>query len=146
MDPFSITAGTLGISETSLAAIKTLRETIYGFQNAPDDVHTIRTVLEELEKSLDTLRNLGIADQETSEECKAALTQTHMVEAVNNCGAACEAFKERLKQWTSHSTEDKLSKRDSVKVVWNKSAIADFKTKVQTWQGVVHLAVSTTEV
>ena len=146
MDPFSITVGAIGISETGLAAIKTLRTTIKDVKNAPEDVREIRTVLGQTETSLNALRKLEIADRETSEACKAALKETGMVEAVNNCGAASEAFNQRLQQWTRHSTEDELSKRDRLSVgFWNKDTIAGFKTKVETCQGLVHFAVSTTQ-
>lgn len=146
MDPFSITMGALGISETGLAAIKTLREATHGVMHASQEFREIRMVLGQTETSLNHLRGLEIGDRETSEACKAALKESGMVEAVNNCGKACEAFNERLQQWTRHSTKDEMSKRDQLSIgFWNKDSIAVFKTNVETCQQLVEFAVSTAQ-
>jgi len=146
MDPFSITVGAIGITEFALSSISNLRNAIAGLTEAKGVVHDVGTQLANIQRPLAALEALIISDDATSTAAKNALKKTGMVEAVNDCGKACDKFGKSLKKWTKHSTDDHLALVDRMSVgLWNKEKIRTFKTQVETCQAAVHFAVSSTQ-
>jgi hypothetical protein len=143
MDPLSITAATIGISGAAITSIISIRNTISNIQDAEEVVGDVCTQLANIQKPLDSLKELRISDTSTLTASKEALAKSGVAEAVNNCGKACAAFDKKLQKWTKHSPEGKLSFRDKVTVgVWNKERVLTFKTRVETCQLSVQFAVS----
>jgi len=142
MDPFSITAGALGITEFALASVGNLRDFINGLNEANDVVQDIRSNLEAIQRPLAALKGLNISDRMTYVAVKEALQKTGVAEAVNKCGKACADFTKKLEQWTKHSSATKLSLRDRMTVgLWNKEKIRTFRTQIQSCQAIVQFAI-----
>jgi len=146
MDPLSITAATIGISDAAITSIVAVRNTIDHIRDAEEVAGNIRTQLESIQRPLDSLKELRISDTGTLSASKDALAKSGVAEAVNDCGKACAAFEKKLQKWTKHSAEGKLSFRDKVTVgVWNKERVLTFKTRVETRQLSVQFAVSSVQ-
>lgn len=146
MDPFSITAGALGITGFALLNIEQLRKTISGLAEAQDVVQDIASNLEAIQRPLTALQEFKFPDGPSCAAAKEDLKKTGVAEAVNKCGQACADFNEKLKKWTKHSTNTKLSLRDRLSVgVWNKEKIGTFRTRVHTCQSIVQFSVESTQ-
>lgn len=142
MDPFSITVGALGITEFAISSIVSLRKLIDDLAEAKQVVHDIASDLEAVQRPLNALQALRISDQETYDIAKDDLEKTGVAEAVNSCGKSCAEFSRKLKQWTKHSSDARLSLRDHLSVgVWNKQKLQKFQTQVRSCQANVQLAV-----
>jgi Fungal N-terminal domain of STAND proteins len=145
MDPFSITVGALGITEFAVSSIVQLHDFINDISQAEEVLQDVALNLEGIQRPLNTLESLSIADGWNSDAAKEDLKKTGVVEAVNNCGQACDKLSKNLKKWTKHSGSAKYSLRDRLSVgVWNKEKIRTFKTQVQSCQAIVQLAVTST--
>lgn len=141
MDPLSVSMAAIGITETAVASISALRNTIDGLKEAQGNMAEIRTQLEDIQRPL-----LALKELEADASSKEALAKIGFAAAVNDCGRACEKFDKKLQKWTRHSTEDKLSTVDKLFVgVWNREKIRTFRTRVETCQQTVHFAVSSTQ-
>jgi Fungal N-terminal domain of STAND proteins len=146
MDPFSITVGALGITEFAVSSIVQLHDFINDLAQAEEVLQDVALNLEGIQRPLNALEALSISDGRTSHAAKEDLKKTGVVEAVNDCGQACNNFSKNLKKWTEHSGSAKFSLRDRLSVgVWNKEKIRTFKTRVQSCQTVVQLAVISTQ-
>ena len=146
MDPFSITVGALGITEFAISSIVSLRNLIDDLAEAKQVVHDIASDLEAVRRPLTALQALPISDQETYNIAKEDLEKTGVAEAVNSCGKACAEFSRKLKQWTKHSSDSRLSLRDHLSVgVWNKQKLCRFQTQVRSCQANVQMAVQSTQ-
>lgn len=142
MDPFSITAGAIGITGFALSSISNLRRIIDGLEEANDVMQDVTSNLEAIQLPLSALENLRISDRTTCNETKEDLKKTGVAEAVNNCGQACAGFSKKLEQWTKHSNTTKLSLRDRLSVgLWNKEKIQTFRTQVLSCQAIVQFAI-----
>ncbi|KOS40824.1 hypothetical protein ACN38_g8322 [Penicillium nordicum] len=142
MDPFSITAGALGITGFALSSINNLRSLIDGLKEAEDVLQDVTSNLEAIQLPLSALEGLRISDKTTYDETKNDLEKTGVAEAVNNCGQACAEFTKKLEQWTKHSSTAKLSLRDRLSVgLWNKEKIQTFRTHVSSCQAIVQFAI-----
>ena len=146
MDPFTITVGALGITEFAISSIGSLCNLINDLAEAKQVVHDIASDLDAVQRPLTALQALRISDQETYNVAKEDLEKTGIAEAVNSCGKACDEFSRRLKQWTKHSSESRLSLRDHLSVgVWNKQKLHKFRTQIRSCQANVQLAVQSTQ-
>lgn len=146
MDPFSITVGALGITDFAISSIVQLHNFIDSLAEAKDVVQDVNSNLEGIQHPLAALEALSLCDGATSSAAKADLKKTGVVEAVNNCGQACDEFTKNLKKWTKHSSTTKMSLSDRLSVgVWNKERIRTFRTQVQTCQATVQFAVTSTQ-
>jgi hypothetical protein len=145
MDPLSITASTIGITQFAISSIVQLHD-FNNLAEAREVVQDIASNLEGVQRPLATLEELNISDLATYTAAKVDLEKTGVVDAVNNCGQACANFTDNLKQWTKHSGSTKLSLRDRFSVgVWNKEKIRTFRMQVQSCQATVQFAITSTQ-
>lgn len=146
MDPFSITAGAIGITGVAITSIGQLHDLITSLAEAQDVIGDVTAQLEGIQRPLDALKSISITDESTLTAAKEDLKKTGIAESVNECGKACDEFSKNLKKWTKHSDTKKLSLRDRLSVgVWNREKIRTFKTRVQSCQATVHLAVTSAQ-
>lgn len=146
MDPLSITAGAIGITQFAISNIAQLYDTINNLAEAEEVTQDIASTLEGIQRPLAALENLAISDPLIYIAAKADLEKTGIVEAVNNCGQACANFADNLRRWTKHSTTTKLSLRDRFSVgVWNKEKIRTFRIQVQSCQDTAQFAITSTQ-
>ncbi|EXJ77534.1 hypothetical protein A1O3_09761 [Capronia epimyces CBS 606.96] len=146
MDPLSLTASTIGITQFAIDSIVRLREFIDNVAEAKEVVQDIVSNLEDVQRPLAALEELTISDRKTYAAAKADLENTGVGEAVNKCGQACADFMDNLKQWTKHSSDQKFSLRDRFSVgIWNKEKIRTFRMQVQSCQATVQFAIASTQ-
>lgn len=146
MDPFSLTAGAIGITNIATTSIVELRSLIESLSEAQDVVADIASSLDNIERPLAALEQLSIPNEATSVAVKEDLCKAGVAEAVNSCGDACKKFREDLTKWTKHSSATRLSLRDRFSVgVWNKEKIRTFRTQLQWCENTVHFAVTSTQ-
>jgi hypothetical protein len=143
MDPFTITVGALGITDFAISSIGKLHELINSLAESKDLVQDIAANLEAVQRPLAALAEIKISDKGAYNAATEDLKKTGVAEAVNQCGQACAKFAEKLEQWTSHS---KFSLRDRFSVgIWNKERIRTLRTRVQSCQVIVQLAIESTQ-
>jgi Fungal N-terminal domain of STAND proteins len=146
MDPLSITASTLGITQFAISSIVQLNDFINNFADAKEVAQDIASNLEGIQRPLAALEELHISDLATYTAAKMDLEKTGVVEAVNNCGQACANFTDNLKQWTKHSSGTRFSLRDRFLVgIWNKEKIRTFRMQVQSCQATAQFAIASTQ-
>lgn len=146
MDPFTIAAGALGITDFAISSIDYLHNSITGLAEAKDVVEDVASNLKAIQCSLIALGELRISDNIIYTLAKQDLEKAGVPEAVNNCGEACDSFAKKLEQWTKHSSGTKFSLKDRFRVgVWNKEKIRTLRTQVQTCQSTVQFAVQSTQ-
>ncbi|CAI6334705.1 unnamed protein product [Periconia digitata] len=145
MDPFSITAGAIGIAGVAATSIQQLRSLISGLTEAQDVLRDVKITLDNIVQPLSAISAI-VTDDSTADMAKECLRKTGVADAVNACGDACSDFNKKLAKWTKHSTDKKLSLRDRLTVgLWNKEKMRTFRTRVQSCQTEVQFAVSITQ-
>ncbi|PZD29772.1 hypothetical protein A1F96_04896 [Pyrenophora tritici-repentis] len=146
MDPFSITAGAIGITGFATTSIVQLHHLISGLSEAQDVVADVASSLANIERPLAVLEQLSISDESTSIAVKEDLRKAGVAEAVNECGNTCNEFSKNLTKWTKHSSTAKLSLRDRLSVgVWNREKIRTLKMQLQSCEATVQFAVTSTQ-
>lgn len=146
MDPFSITAGAIGITGFATTSIAQLHSLVDNLSEAQDLVTDVASSLANIERPLAALEQLSISDESTSVAAKEDLRKAGVAEAVNECGNACNEFSKNLTKWTKHSSTAKLSLRDRLSVgVWNREKIRTLKMQVQSCEATVQFAVTSTQ-
>jgi hypothetical protein len=143
MDPFSITAGAIGITSFATTSILQLRSLVDSLSEAQDVVADVSSSLANIERPLAALEQLRISDEAILVAVKEDFRKAGVAEAVNSCGDACKKFSDNLTKWTKHSSATKLSLRDRFSVgVWNKEKIRTFRTQLQWCEATAHFAVA----
>ena len=146
MDPFSITAGAIGITGFATTSIAQLHSLVDNLSEAQDLVTDVASSLANIERPLAALEQLSISDESTSIAAKEDLRKAGVAEAVNECGNACNEFSKNLTKWTKHSSTTKLSLRDRLSVgVWNREKIRTLKMQLQSCEATVQFAVTSTQ-
>jgi len=146
MDPFSITAGALGITGFAISSIVQLHDLIDSLAEAKTVVQDVASNLEGIQRPLAALDELKISNRAIADGVKDDLIKTGIAETVNNCGRACDDFTKNLEKWTKHSSTAKISLRDRLSVgIWNKERIRTFRTQVQSCQATVQLSVTSAQ-
>jgi hypothetical protein len=146
MDPFSITAGSIGITGVAISSFSQLRNLLSAYADAHEEVRDISTSLQDLENPLSALAQLHITERDVSAATKDDLQRAGIPEAVNNCGAACAKFASDLERWTKHSSAKKPSFRDRFLVgVWHKEKIQTLRVQVLSCAQILNLAVSSAQ-
>lgn len=112
---------------------------------AEDVLQDVTSNLEGIKHPLRTLSELCIADEQTSYAAKQDLKKSGMIEAVNNCGQACDNFSKKLSKWTKHDNSKTTLKERLLVGIWNKEKIRTFETQVQSCQAIIQLAVTSTQ-
>jgi hypothetical protein len=143
MDPFSITAGSIGITGFATASFHQLHTIISGFAEAHEEVRDIKTCLENIQHPLSVLSHISASQQAITSAARDDLKNSGVAEAVNSCGDACAKFSRELERWTKHSATNKMSFRDRFLVgVWHKEKIRTLRTQLQSCSETLQLAVS----
>lgn len=146
MDPFSITAGAMGIAGVATTSITQLHSLVSGLTGVEDLVQGIVSHLEGVQRSIAVLEQVKISDEATSVAAKQDLEKAGVAEAVNKCGSACDEFEKSIKRWTKHSSLEKVSLRDRFQVgIWNREKIATFRVQLQSCEAILMLAVNSTQ-
>ncbi|KAH7066500.1 hypothetical protein FB567DRAFT_542258 [Paraphoma chrysanthemicola] len=146
MDPFSITAGAIGIGGVATTAIAQLHTAIGGYSGAHQDVQNILLSLEQIQAPLAALERLTIPDAAATARAREDLRSTGVANSVNASGEACSKLTKDLKRWTRHSNADELSFRDRFLIgLWNREKISTLKMQLQSCAQTLHLAVSATQ-
>lgn len=146
MEPFSITAGAIGITDAAVSSIDSARRLINSIREAKDVVSDIATGLENIQYPLASVSRLLQDDDALSVAARQDLKSAGVAEAVNECGKACESLSKDLKKWTRHSNNAKLSFRDQVEVsIWNKEKIRTYRMRIQSCSVIVGLAVQSAQ-
>lgn len=98
MDPFSITAGAIGITDVAMSGIWELRNLVDSLSEAQDVISDVSSSLTNIKRPLDMLEQLSISDGATSIAVKEDLKKAGVAEAVNSCGDVCKRFNNDLKK------------------------------------------------
>jgi hypothetical protein len=146
MDPLSITAAAIGITQFALSQIIQLHDTIDKLHAVKEELRDIHMDLGAIRFPLRALEDIVIENESGSRAAKEDLEKTGIAKAVNQCGDACKDFDKSLRKWTNHSTDTRLSARDRLVVgLWRKEKIATFRSRVKSCRETVHFAVASAQ-
>jgi hypothetical protein len=139
-DPFSITAGTVGIAGVALQSTTALIDDIQAIKDTEaiaelkEDLAAIETVLRTLDWELE-----GLALDVLSPGAKAGLGL-----ATTNCTRACDKFRAKLKKWTKHSADDKMHWWDRVRAgLFAEAEIEVLSEQLRRCKDTVNAAIGT---
>ncbi|KAL8290754.1 hypothetical protein RB597_008823 [Gaeumannomyces tritici] len=109
MDPFSITAGVVGIVGPTLHCVKLLVDDIQKIIGAPDTLKALTEDLEFLRLTLVSVKDITTPQWKSLGEPVVKQSEA----AIASCKDSCDTFQASLKHWTRHSKDDgTLSWRD----------------------------------
>ena len=108
MDPFSITAGVVGIVAPTLHCVRLLIQDLQNIADAPDAVKALTGDLQSVGLALASVQ--AVTDPQWVSLGEAVTAQSKA--AITSCKISCERFKTSLDRWTRHSTDGTLSWRD----------------------------------
>ena len=108
MDPFSITAGVVGIVAPTLHCVQLLAKDLQNIADAPDAVKALSTDLQSVDLALASVQ--AMTDPQWKSLGDAVTAQSEA--AITSCKTSCERFKTSLDRWTRHSTDGTLSWQD----------------------------------
>lgn len=100
MDPFSITAGSIGIAGVAATSFEQLHSRINSFREAPSDVQSIRKNLKDIRKPLSVLQQLSSFGGPTSVAALQDIETSGVAEVVRRCSLECEKFSLNIERWT----------------------------------------------
>ncbi|KAK3376528.1 hypothetical protein B0T24DRAFT_511583, partial [Lasiosphaeria ovina] len=107
-DPFSITAGVVGILGPTLHCVRLLVKDLQNIVDAPDAVTVLTNDLQSVGLALASVQ--AVTDSQWKSLGEAVTVQSRAT--ITSCRTSCERFKTSLDRWTRHSTDGTLSWRD----------------------------------
>lgn len=111
-DPFSITAGVVGITVAALHSVRLLLDDLQHLNDAPK---TIRRLLEEV-RSVEAALGLLQSVENREWELLGPGVSKESENTITSCTQACTLFRTELQRWTKHSSDGKLVWADRAKV------------------------------
>jgi hypothetical protein len=108
MDPFSITAGVVGIVSATLHCVRLLVKDLQNIADAPDAVTALTKDLQSVDLALTSVQAVTESQWKSLGEAVTAQSEA----SITCCKTSCERFKTSLDRWTRHSTDGTLSWRD----------------------------------
>ncbi len=108
MDPFSITAGVVGIVAPTLHCVRLLIQDLQNIADAPDAVKALTNDLQSVGLALASVQ--AVTDPQWKSLGGTVIAQSKAV--ITSCKISCQRFKTSLDHWTRHSTDGTLSWRD----------------------------------
>ncbi|GAB1319496.1 hypothetical protein MFIFM68171_09706 [Madurella fahalii] len=108
MDPFSITAGVVGIVAPTLHCVRLLVEDLQNIADAPDAVKALTNDLQSVGLALASVQAVTNSQWESLGDAITAQSKA----AITSCKTSCERFRTSLDRWTRHSTDGTLTWRD----------------------------------
>ena len=143
-DPLSVTASVVGITAAALHTIHVLVEDIDNVKGAPKAIADIRSDLTTVEGSLTSLHQVLDDPNALPDSLKTQLGTRNIENAVRGCDKACSEFREPLRSWTKHSTGDKMSKRDRLKIgLLKQGKIKAFTQQLASCKATVSMGLDT---
>ncbi|KAI2633685.1 hypothetical protein GGS26DRAFT_554317 [Hypomontagnella submonticulosa] len=144
--PVGIAAATVAFAGTLCTSVQTLHEAINSWANAPRTLHELRNGIKAFQDVLASLMNkLKSATEESSPPNQRAAYQD-LEPVFQRCQNSCDEFASLLRKITSHSDEDRLSKRDRLRVHLNEKEIAQFRGNLEVYKSTLVVALQHTTV
>ncbi|KAI0382106.1 hypothetical protein F5Y04DRAFT_280342 [Hypomontagnella monticulosa] len=139
--PVGIAAATVAFAGTLCTSVHTLHEAISSWVNAPRTLHELRTGIKAFQEVLTSLTaELKSATEDSSPSNQRAVYQK-LEPVFQGCQQSCDEFSSLLRKITSHSGEDRLSKRDRIRVHLNEREIAQFKGNLEVYKSTLVVAL-----
>ncbi|KAJ5757133.1 uncharacterized protein N7511_007315 [Penicillium nucicola] len=140
MDPFSLTAGTLGIAGAALQSINALIHDIKAIRDAPDVLASLKYELAAVEAillALDSAQKTSKLDHLT-DDARQALKL-----AVTNCQKASDNFGMKLARWTKRS-DAKMRAWERVHLgVFAERSVEKLCQQLNRYESTLNIAIST---
>jgi hypothetical protein len=112
MDPFSVTAGVVGIAAPAVHCIHMLLRDLQKIVDAPETLKSLKEDLLSVDQALTSLQ--AISDLQWKSLGETVVIQSKA--ATTTCKESCDRFRTALSRWTRHSEDGKLSLRDRAMV------------------------------
>lgn len=135
MSGLETAAAVIGITDVAIKGITGLYDFIDDLRDAPQRVQQIQHQMLVLTQSLSGLTFLDSASEEVKKEVKSIGLPT----AVNECGTACDAFRQDLEKWTKSGA---VTLRSRLDVLRHKKKIDYYLAKIRTTKGTIVVAIS----
>jgi hypothetical protein len=111
-DPFSVTAGVIGIVVPALHGVRLLLEDLQQLRDASKTVKRLTENVQAVDTALQLLK--GVEEREWKLLGEDVAQESKVT--ISSCTQACNSFRANLQQWTRHSSDGKLVMQDRAKV------------------------------
>ncbi|KAF9773304.1 hypothetical protein IL306_008919 [Fusarium sp. DS 682] len=139
MDPFSITAGVVGVAVPTLQCAQQLRSTIQAIADAPSEITSLGEELLTIEQAITSIQELS--DQQWRSLGEPVVTQSKT--GMNVCRKSCGKFQAAIDHWTRHGEDGKLSWRDRTAIgLFRQEQIKSTSSQIQNCKGTLTSVVS----
>lgn len=141
-DPLSIVASVIGVVTAAVRVTQTLHNFIGGIRDAPQN---LRDTSDHLKALTDILEKFDVElnkYNETPENLSTLLSQAKPT--IEACKIACEEFLAWLRKATRHSDASHISWRDRIGLLYEDKTINAFKSRLQSYESTINLALGFT--
>ncbi|RKK65943.1 hypothetical protein BFJ69_g15844 [Fusarium oxysporum] len=139
MDPFSITAGVVGVAVPALQCAQQLRNTIQAIADAPSEIASLGQELLTIEQAITSVQK--VSDQQWQSLGESVVLQSKA--GMNLCRKSCSKFKAAIEHWTRHSEDGQLAWRDRTAIgLFRQDQIKSTSSQLQNCKGTLTSVVS----
>ncbi len=139
MDPFSITAGVVGITAPTLHCVRLLVNDIQNIVDAPSAVKSLNDDLLSIDTALTSLQH--VSSQQWVSLGEPVLRQAES--AMTSCKDSCDKFKTDLGRWTRHSGDGKAAWQDRAVIgIFKQGQMKSMSEQLQNSRAALTLVVT----
>ena len=135
-DPLSITASVIAVAGVAYSSVKLLHETISGIQDAPETIIHLKTEVGILYETIHSLKQ-RLAEEKEKDSVLSEAQRSNLREiepSLDACHNACDAFQTKMVHILRHSTEERISTRDKIKMHLREKEIVTFQVRLESYK------------
>jgi hypothetical protein len=123
MDSLSVTASVITVITLAWDSSKAAYELIDGLMDALKVIAHSKNLLSETQNTLDSLKDALTSGSEPADVLSFILQKIRLGVTLESTRGVCNKFSETIKEFTSHSTDLRFSKRDKLMITFHESKI-----------------------
>lgn len=139
MAELGVTASVISIVDFTLKETQALADVVESWQNAAPILNDLQQDVKAVKPALEAVRSCMQESNENRlpEGIRKFLAQAKP--AIEGCGYACKGFANELSNLMSHSTDDDISKRDEMKMLFREKKILGFRNRLASYKGTLNI-------
>lgn len=141
MDPLSLTASVIAIASLAAQSTKAAYTIIDGLVEAPQVIVHSKNILSGTRNTLDTLNHTLITSSKAPSKLESVIRSIKLDDTLRVTQNLCDNFSTTIAQYTSRSTDARLSNRDRVLLSLHESKIAKFNEQLSDCQRTISLVL-----
>lgn len=139
-----VASAVVGFAGTLYTSIQTLYDVINTWVNAPQTLRELHNSIKVFQGVLTSLTTELEARTHDNSPLTQLAAYKDLEPVLRGCQKSCDEFTSLLQGITSHSDEDRVSKRDRLRVHLNEKEISLFKTNLEVYKSTLTIALQHT--